>query len=231
MRSSSREPYSIEVFAEYHSVIGPRRSRNTSRENNKITNPGLELQRELCLRHGFCNCWLTIGPTHASHKFHVIFSQTSYHLLHKRPWVHRHKAVPSTHHQRLKAMWKGKRVYLNVIESPFQKDEAHFSEATYFYELPEDGIVALARPWGVPLSMWEDLEGQKYRSDNFDITSTCWPRPSKQNKSRKKRACWGANLPGKVHLVDRRNGVPLMMFCEIRLLNGAWVLWLCVFYR
>lgn len=35
-------------------------------------------------------------------------------------------------------MWKGKRVHIGAIESPFQRDEAHFLEATYFDELAEN---------------------------------------------------------------------------------------------
>lgn len=43
-------------------------------------------------------------------------------------------------------MWKGNRVYVKAIESLFERDEAQFSEATYFDELAKDGEVAVARP-------------------------------------------------------------------------------------
>lgn len=88
---------------------------------------------------GFLNLDLTIGPIQAAHKFHMIDFQTTYHLLLRRPWIHLHKTVPSTDHKCLKSIWKGKRVHVNAIESPFQEDEAHFSEVAYFDELTKDG--------------------------------------------------------------------------------------------
>lgn len=38
------------------------------------------------------------------------------------------------------------RIHVNTIESPFQIDEAHFSEIAYFDELDEDVEVILAKP-------------------------------------------------------------------------------------
>lgn len=81
---------------------------------------------------GFVNLDLKVEPIRATHKFHVIDSQTTYHLLLGRSWIHNHKVVPTTYHQRLEAVWKGKRVHVSASESPFQRGEAHFLEAAYF---------------------------------------------------------------------------------------------------
>lgn len=54
---------------------------------------------------------------------------------------------------------------MNASEYSFQKYEAYFSEATLFDELVEDEGIASARPWGVSLSEWEDLEEHKPTSD------------------------------------------------------------------
>lgn len=60
--------------------------------------------------------------------------------------------------------------YVNATESPFKRDEAHFSEATaYFDELAKDGEVPPAKPRGAYMG---DLEGQGTRQDNFAHTST-----------------------------------------------------------
>lgn len=104
---------------------------------------------------------LTVGPIRVAHRFHVIDTQTSYQLLLGRPWIQKYKAVPSTYHQCLKAIWKGKKVHINATGIPFQRDEAHFSEARYFDELAEDGEVIIAQPRGVQLPAWEDLEDNK----------------------------------------------------------------------
>lgn len=72
----------------------------------------------------------------------------------------------------LKATWKGRRIHISVIESSFQRDEAHFFEAQYFVELAEEGEIAIARPRGVPLLAWEDFEGNEPDPDNCAYTST-----------------------------------------------------------
>lgn len=105
------------------------------------------------------NLDIKVGTVRAAHPFQVIDSRTSYHLLLRRPWIHRNKAVQSTYHQCLKAVWIGKRVHINATESPFQRDEAHFLEATYFDELAEDNEAVPSKPKGVPLPRWEGFEG------------------------------------------------------------------------
>lgn len=44
----------------------------------------------------FVNLDLNVGPIRVAHKFHIIDSQTTYHLLLGRPWIHRPKAIPTT---------------------------------------------------------------------------------------------------------------------------------------
>lgn len=100
-----------------------------------------------------------MGSIWGAHPFQVIDFQTSYHILLARPWIHRNKAMPSTYHQCLKAVWKGKRVHINATESPFQRDKAYFLEAIYFDELAEAREAAPSRSKGVRFSRWEDLEG------------------------------------------------------------------------
>lgn len=72
-----------------------------------------------------------------------------------------YETIPYTYHQYLKAVWRGTRIHVNATEFPFQRDEAHFSEATYFDELTEIGDVTATMPQGVPLPIREDLEGQE----------------------------------------------------------------------
>lgn len=89
--------------------------------------------------------------------------------------------------------------------SPFQENKAYFLEASYFDELPEEREVAIARPRGIPLSAWEDLDGNKPDPGNFPHTSTHHPRCSKKNKpNRKKRTQREDDSLEKIHLVDGR---------------------------
>lgn len=53
----------------------------------------------------------------------------------------------------------------------FQHDESHFSEATFFDELAEDGYIFLARPRDVPLPSQEDPKEEKSRLEIFVSSS------------------------------------------------------------
>lgn len=80
-----------------------------------------------------------------------------------------------------------------------------FLEAQYFYELNEEGEVAIAQPRGIPLPTWQDLKGNKPNPDNSAYTSTHRPRPSKENRpDKKKRARRRDDSLEKIHLADGR---------------------------
>ena len=51
---------------------------------------------------------LKVGPIVTLTKFHVINSPISYHALLGRPWLHKHKLMPSTYHQCVKGRFNGK---------------------------------------------------------------------------------------------------------------------------
>lgn len=87
-----------------------------------------------------------MGLIRDTHRSRVINAQTTYHRLLERLWIHHYKAIPSTYHQCLKAIWEGRRVNINATKSPFQRDEAYVFETRYFDELAEEGKVAIARP-------------------------------------------------------------------------------------
>lgn len=95
--------------------------------------------------------------------------------------------------------------YMKRKESPFQRDEGHFSEAAYFDELAEEWEVAPARCLGIPLSAWEDLEGQEAQLENSAFTSTRYPSLSKQHKpDKKKKSPRGDDSHGEIRLAHER---------------------------
>lgn len=53
---------------------------------------------------GLCSCCSSDRPIQVATRFHIIDAHTSYHLLFKRPWIHKHSLVSSTYHQCLKAI-------------------------------------------------------------------------------------------------------------------------------
>ena len=52
-----------------------------------------------------------------------------YHIILGRAWLHMHKAVASTYHQCVKAIWKGKEVTIPATRTRFDESETHFFEA------------------------------------------------------------------------------------------------------
>ncbi|XP_075645321.1 uncharacterized protein LOC142616329 [Castanea sativa] len=77
---------------------------------------------------------LKVGPVVALTRFHVIDSTVSYHALLRRPWLHKHKLVPSTYHQCVKRRFNGKPLRIPANPTPFDLSEAHYFEATFYDE-------------------------------------------------------------------------------------------------
>lgn len=94
-------------------------------------------------------------------------------------------------------------MHINTIGVPFQRDEAHFSEAQYFDELAEEGEVTIAQLRGVVLPAWEDLEGNRTKTNPSVQTSGQHPRPSKKQKN-SKAAQQEDGILEKVRLADGR---------------------------
>ena len=74
---------------------------------------------------------LRVGPIMALTRFHVIDSVVPYHALPGRPWLHRHKLVPSTYHQCVKGRFLGKPMRIPANHTPFDLFEAHYFEANF----------------------------------------------------------------------------------------------------
>ena len=48
---------------------------------------------------GHIQLWLKVGLIASLARFHVVKTEVSYHVLLGRPWLHKHRLVPSTYHQ------------------------------------------------------------------------------------------------------------------------------------
>ena len=97
---------------------------------------------------------LKVGPIVAFTRFHAIDSPVSYHALLGRPWLHKHKLVPSTYHQCVKGRFNGKPICIPTNPTPFDLSEAHYFEATFYDELTLSGEDSTSRPVGIPLPSW-----------------------------------------------------------------------------
>ena len=94
----------------------------------------------------------------ALRRFHVINSVIPYHALLRRPWLHRHKLVPSTYHQCVKGRFLGKPIRILANHTPFDLSEAHYFEADFYNEFTPCGEDATLKPIGTPLPDWEVIE-------------------------------------------------------------------------
>uniref|UniRef100_A0A2N9H763 Integrase catalytic domain-containing protein n=1 Tax=Fagus sylvatica TaxID=28930 RepID=A0A2N9H763_FAGSY len=100
---------------------------------------------------------LKVGPILSLTRFHVIDSTVSYHVLLGFPWLHKHKLVSSTYHQRVKGRLNGKPIRLLVNNTPFDETKAHFVEAAFYEDLAPAGEASTSRTIGTPLPAWADI--------------------------------------------------------------------------
>ena len=101
---------------------------------------------------GHIQLWLKVGPIASLARFHVVKIEVSYHVLLGRPWLHKHRLVPSTYHQCVKGRLNGKMIRIAANPSPFEQAEAHLVE-TMFYDqwaLSRESSVSKPRGTFVP---------------------------------------------------------------------------------
>ena len=106
---------------------------------------------------GYVQLALRVGPIVALTRFHVINAKISYHVLLGRPWLHKHRLIPSTYHQCIKGRLNGRPVRIPTNCNPFSQGEVNFAETMFYYELePDDESLAPGTP-GEPIL--EEEEG------------------------------------------------------------------------
>ena len=63
----------------------------------------------------------------------------SYHVILGRLWLNPHKAVASTYHQCVKAVWRGRPVTIEATRMPFDRVELHYVEVALHQEFEPEG--------------------------------------------------------------------------------------------
>ena len=91
-------------------------------------------------------------------RFHVIDSVVPYYALLGRPWLYRHKLVPSIYHQCVKGRFNGKPIHIPANHTPFDFFEAHYFEADFYDEFIPCGEDATSKPIRTPLLDWEVIK-------------------------------------------------------------------------
>ena len=77
---------------------------------------------------GHIQLWLKVGPIASLARFHVVRTKVSYHVLLGRPWLYKHRLVPSTYHQCVKKRLNGRTIRIAANPSPAK---AHLVETIF----------------------------------------------------------------------------------------------------
>ena len=106
---------------------------------------------------GHIQLWLKVGPIASLARFHVVRTEVSYHILLGRPWLHKHRLVPSTYHQCVKGRLNGKMIRIAANPSPFEQAEAHLVETMFYDQWAPSGENVVAKPQGTFVPRWKDV--------------------------------------------------------------------------
>ena len=63
---------------------------------------------------------------------HVMKGNTSYHIILGYPWLKAYKAVASTYHQCVKAVWRNGQVVIEATRMSFDRAKLHFTEVALY---------------------------------------------------------------------------------------------------
>ena len=107
---------------------------------------------------GHIQLWLKVGPIASLARFHVVRTEVSYHVLLGRPWLHKHRLVPSTYHQCVKGRLNGKMIRIAANPSPFEQAEAHLVETMFYDQWAPFGENVVAKPQGTFVPRWKDVQ-------------------------------------------------------------------------
>ena len=102
--------------------------------------------------------WLKVGPIASLAHSHVIRTEVSYHVLLGRPWLHKHRLVPSTYHQCVKGRLNGRVIRIAANPSPFEQAEAHLVETMFYDQWAPFGENLVSKPRGTFVPRLEDIQ-------------------------------------------------------------------------
>ena len=100
---------------------------------------------------GYVQLALRVGPIVALTRFYVINSDVSYHVLLGRPWLHKHRLIPSMYHQCVKGWLNGRPVRIPANHNPFSQGEVNFVETMFYDELEPDNESPIPGTPGAPV--------------------------------------------------------------------------------
>ena len=101
--------------------------------------------------------WLKVGLIASLACFHVVKIEVSYHILLERPWLHKHRLVPSIYHQCVKGRLNGRMIRIAAKSSPFEQAKAHLLETMFYDEWAPPSESSVSKLQGTFIPKWEDF--------------------------------------------------------------------------
>ena len=95
---------------------------------------------------GHIQLWLKVGPIASLAHFHMVRTEVSYHVLLGRPWLHKHRLVPSTYHQCVKGRLNGRMIRIATNPSPFEQAETHLVKTMFYDQWAPSGENSVSKP-------------------------------------------------------------------------------------
>ena len=108
---------------------------------------------------GHIQLWLKVDPIASLARFHVVKMEVSYHVLLGRPWLHKHRLVPSTYRQCVKGRLNDRMIHIAANPLPFEKVEAYLVETMFYDQWAPFGESLVSKPRGTFVPKWEDVQG------------------------------------------------------------------------
>ena len=94
---------------------------------------------------GHIQLWLKVGPIVYLADFHLVKTEVSYHVLRGRPWLHKHRLVPSTYHQCVKGRLNDRMIRIAANPSPVEQAEAHLAKSMFYDQWAPSGESSVLR--------------------------------------------------------------------------------------
>ena len=122
----------------------------------------------------------------------MINAEVSYHVLLGRPWLHKHRLIPSTFHQCIKGRLNGRPVKIPANRNPFSQGEVNFAETMFYDELEPDAESPALGTLGAPIL--EEEEGGRGTRDLRNLLER--KRQKRESSSSGSRECVVVREPG-----------------------------------
>ena len=104
----------------------------------------------------YIQLWLKVGSKASLARFHVVKTEV-YHVQLGRPWLRKHRLIPSAYHQCIKGRLNGRMIWITSNPSFSEEVEAHLVETMFYDEWAPSRESSISK-LGIFIPRWEDVE-------------------------------------------------------------------------